>query len=98
MTLLHHAEHLADIPGKRIRRHEAPMLVDGVTTWRWFEEFDTGDPVVDGLPGDYFATIVTEYLATGHGRTGQVGQAECVLVEASDVVPFAIRWLESRFR
>ena len=98
MTLLHHAEHLAEIPGKHIRRYETPILVDGKTVWRSFEEFDTTDPVVDGLPGDYFATIVTEYLATGRGRTGAVGQAECVLVAAADIVAFAVDWLESRFR
>jgi aminoglycoside 3-N-acetyltransferase len=98
MTLLHHAEHLADIPGKHIRRYETPVLVDGVKTWRWVEEFDTSDPVVDGLPGDYFATIVTDYLATGRGRTGTVGEAESLLVEAADVVAFAVNWLESRFR
>ena len=34
MTLLHHAEHLADFPDKRIRRYEAPILVDGKTVWR----------------------------------------------------------------
>ena len=34
MTLLHHAEHLADIPGKRILRYEIPILVDGKTVWR----------------------------------------------------------------
>lgn len=98
MTLLHHAEHLADIPGKRIRRYETPILVDGKTVWRTFEEFDTTDPVVSGLPGDYFATVVTDYLATGHGRTGKVGTADCVLVEAADVVAFTVAWLESRFR
>jgi aminoglycoside 3-N-acetyltransferase len=97
MTLLHHAEHLADIPGKRIRRFEAPILTGMKTVWRTFEEFDTCDPVVEGLPGDYFATIVTEFLATGRGRTGAVGDAQCVLVDAAEIVPFAVSWLETRF-
>ncbi len=35
--------------------------------WRAFEEFDTSDPP-DGLPDDYFATIVEEFLATGEGQ------------------------------
>ncbi len=31
MTLLHHAEHLARIPGKRVRRYEVPLVTaDGV--------------------------------------------------------------------
>lgn len=96
MTLLHHAEHLADFPGKRIRRYEAPILADGQTVWRMFEEFDTTDPP-DGLPDDYFATIVTDFLATGRGEQGAIGSAPSVLVNAAEIVPFAINWLETRF-
>ena len=98
LTLLHHAEHLADIPGKRIRRYETPILVDGKVVWRWFEEFDTSDPVVDGLPGDYFATVVSDFLASGKARRGTVGAAPSVLVKAVEIVPFAVDWLEARFR
>jgi aminoglycoside 3-N-acetyltransferase len=95
ITLLHHAEHVADVPNKRIRRYESPILVDGHKTWRWFEEFDTSDPP-DGLADDYFATILTEYLASGQGRTGKVGAADTVLVEAKPIVDFAVSWLEQR--
>lgn len=93
MTLLHHAEHLARFPNKRIVRYEAPILIDGERVWRWFEEFDTSDPP-DGLPDDYFATIVTVFLATGQGRTGTVGAAPSVLVPAADITRFGITWLE----
>lgn len=98
MTLLHHAEHLAVIPGKRVIRYEAPIVVDGNTVWRWFEEFDTGNPVVPGLATDYFADIVTGFLAAGDGREGQVGAASTVLVPAREMVAYAVEWLESRFR
>lgn len=97
MTLLHHAEHLADIPGKHIRRYETPILVEGETVWRWFEEFDTSNPVVEGLDDDYFAGIVAEFLDAGNGRRGLVGQAHSVLVEAGPMVRFAVDWLERRF-
>ncbi len=97
MTLLHHAEHLADFAPKLIRRYEAPILVDGVKVWRQFEEFDTADPP-PGLPDDYFATIVEDFLATGKGKRGTVGAAPSVLVEAKEIVPFAVRWIESFFR
>lgn len=97
MTLLHHAEHLADIPDKPIRRYEAPMLVDGDVVWRQFEEFNTSDPVVASLPDDYFALIVESFLDTGRGQRGTVGQAPSVLVPAAGIVPFAVEWLESRF-
>ena len=97
MTLLHHAEHLADFSPKRIRRYEAPILVDGRTVWRQFEEFDTADPP-NGLADDYFATIVEDFLATGKGKRGTIGAAPSVLVEAREIVPFAVDWIEARFR
>ena len=93
MTLLHHAEHLAQFEPKRIRRYESPLLVDGRTVWRRFEEFDTSEPP-DGLADDYFATIVEDFLATGMGRRGSVGAAPSVLVKAQEIVPFAVSWIE----
>lgn len=97
MTLLHHAEHLARIRGKRIKRYEVPLATATGTLWRMVEEFDTSDPVVDGLADDYFATIVTEYLATGVGAQGRIGEAPSVLVDATGITAFAVDWLEKRF-
>lgn len=97
MTLLHHAEHVANFPNKRIIRYEAPILIDGKTVWRAFEEFDTSD-VPDGMAEDYFATIVTDYLASGEGKVGKVGEAETVLVSAPRIVDFAVRWMERNIR
>ena len=93
MTLLHHAEHLAQFEPKRIRRYESPLLIDGETVWRTFEEFDTSDPP-DGMADDYFATIVEDFLATGKGKRGTVGAAPSVLVKAKEIVPFAVAWIE----
>lgn len=97
MTLLHHAEHLARIPDKRVRRYEVPLAAPDGVVWRWIEEFDTGNPVVTGLADDYFADIVSAFLATGRGREGRIGQAASLVVPAVDVVAFAVDWLESRF-
>ncbi|CAN7245324.1 aminoglycoside 3-N-acetyltransferase [Bosea sp. LjRoot90] len=97
LTLLHHAEHLADIPGKRIRRIEVPLATPTGTQWRMIEEFDTGDPIVEGLAEDYFAGIVTEFLASGRGRQGLVGAAPSVLVDAAAITGFGVSWLEARF-
>lgn len=96
MSLLHHAEHLARIPGKRVVRAEVPLLLDGRTVWRRIEEFDTSDPVVEGLPEGYFATVVEDFLATGRGVRGTVGDAASVLVPAAEMADFAVRWLEER--
>jgi len=97
LTLLHHAEHLADIPGKRIRRIEVPLATPTGTQWRMIEEFDTGDPIVAGLAEDYFAEIVTAFLADGRGRQGLIGAAPSALVDAAAITVFGVAWLESRF-
>ena len=97
MTLLHHAEHLADIAGKRIKRYDVPLLRDGEVWWRMTEEFDTSDPIVEGLADDYFAEIVREFLSSGKGREGRVGDASCVLVDAVGICAFGKAWLEERF-
>lgn len=97
ITLLHHAEHLARIPDKRVIRYEVPFAAGGgVVDWRMTEEFDTSDPVVAGLDDDYFATIVEAFLATGQGAQGMIGAAPSVLVEAAPITAFAVEWLEAR--
>lgn len=96
MTLLHHAEHRAHIPGKRVRRIEVPLRRGEHVEWRVIEEFETGVPIVDGLADDYFATIVDEFLATGQGARACIGSAPSVLVEAQAVTDFTVAWLERR--
>ncbi|MEQ1900398.1 MAG: aminoglycoside 3-N-acetyltransferase [Devosia sp.] len=98
MTLLHHAEHLADLPGKRVIRFEEPVLVDGRTEWRWIEEFDTCNPVCEGFDDGYFGMILEDFLATGKGRRSLVGAAPSILVEAMQIVPFAVGWMEARIK
>lgn len=96
MSILHHAEHLAQIPGKRIRRMEVPLQLGGQVCWRMIEEFDTADPVVNGLDADYFKTVVEDFLNTEGGQIGKVGEAHSVIVPANAMVRFAVRWLEQR--
>lgn len=98
MSLLHHAEHVADIPGKHVRQMEVPLAMPAGTVWQAITEYDTVDPVVDGLDDDYFASIVGDFLGSGQGRQGQVGDAPCVLVPAAAMTRFAVDWLERRFR
>ncbi|WP_064706469.1 aminoglycoside 3-N-acetyltransferase [Rhizobium bangladeshense] len=98
MTLLHHAEHLADIPNKRLRRYEAPFATSAGVVWRMIEEFDTGDPVVPDLASDYFGEIVRAFLASGAGAQGLIGEAPSVLVDAASICSFAVAWLEHHVR
>ena len=97
MSLLHHAEHLARIPGKHVRRMEVPLATAAGVRWQMIEEFDTVDPVVDGLDDDYFATIVRDFRAAGQGREGRIGDATAVVVPAAAMTDFAVAWLEQRF-
>ena len=99
MTIVHYAEHLANIP-HRIIRYEAPLLIDGRTEWRAFEEYDTSEsPGEPGeLPHDHIGQIVEAFLATGKGQRGTIGAAPSVLVPGREIVGFAVDWLESRLR
>ena len=94
LTLLHHAEHLADIPRKRIRRLEVPFVTPAGTEWRMTEEYDTADPVHIELADDYFGTIVDDFVAAGGGREGLIGKAPSLLLEAAPLVAFAVQWIE----
>ncbi|MBL8177601.1 MAG: aminoglycoside 3-N-acetyltransferase [Bryobacterales bacterium] len=94
ITLLHYAEHLAAIPDKRVVRYRRLMAGAEGPGWVDFEEFDTGDPVHDALPGNCFERIAMDFLAEGKGRQGMIGGAESYLFEARELVPFAVRWIE----
>lgn len=96
MTLIHHADDLADLPGKLVRRYEVPFAGTAGVTWRFIEEFDTTEPPTGHLPEDYIERIVTAYVAAGSGRQGHIGLAPSLLVDASPMLAFAIDWLEAR--
>lgn len=94
MTLVHLADHLADIPNKRVLRYEVPFAGERGTEWGFIEEFDTSEPIVDGLPEDYIERIVTAFVGQGNGRHGAIGRAPSLLVEAGPMCSFAVSWLE----
>lgn len=95
MTLLHHAEHLADVPGKRVLRQEVPFRgKGGATEWRWCEEYESSEAIVPGFDDLYFDDIVADYRANGSGAAGPVGDADSELFDAADITRFATRWLE----
>jgi aminoglycoside N3'-acetyltransferase len=93
VTLLHYAEYLAPLPSKRrVRRHRLVLGRNGPEV-RVVNCLDDSDGIVD-VPGeDYFAVILREYLATGRASAGIVGRATSELLEAADVVEFAVSWM-----
>lgn len=101
VTVLHHAETLADIPNKRRVRYEQPVLDEqGRKVWRIAEEFDTNgirDCFAQDGAMDAVETIARACVAEGRHRAGRVGQADCHLFDAQDLVRFGKAWLEKRF-
>ena len=73
-----------------------PFATPAGTQWCMVEEFETSLPVVPGLDDDYFTAIVEEFLATGRGVQGRVGEAASTMVEAAAITAFAVDWLDSR--
>ncbi|MFF9566896.1 aminoglycoside 3-N-acetyltransferase [Streptomyces sp. NPDC014685] len=101
MTLLHHAEALAEAPGKRFVDYEQPILVQGQRVWRRFHDIDSEDGAFDYsavVPEgkEPFGVIVQDMLAAGIGRQGSVGAAESHLFEAAEVIDFGITWMENK--
>jgi aminoglycoside 3-N-acetyltransferase len=96
ITLLHYAEHKARIPDKRTVRYQRLMPGANGPEWIWFEEFDTANPVNDNLPSNCFEQIALDYLAAGRGAQGSVGAAPSYLFDGTDLVTFAVDWLERR--
>ena len=93
VTLLHHAEYLTDVPDKRrARRHRLVRTAQG-TEVRVVDCLDDNQGIVDYPAEDYFAACLRAYLATGSVRTGAVGSAASELIEARDIVPFAVEWM-----
>jgi aminoglycoside N3'-acetyltransferase len=90
LTVIHYAEYLVPLPSKRrVCRHRAV----GGGAIRVVECLDDSDGIVDHPGEDYFATILRAYLATGAAATGRVGGAASELINAADVVDFAVDWM-----
>ncbi|MDH7564766.1 MAG: aminoglycoside 3-N-acetyltransferase [Candidatus Bathyarchaeota archaeon] len=96
ITLLHYAEHLANVTNKQVVRYKMPILQNGKKVWVEIEEFDTcGNILPDAR--EYFEIIPREFLAIGRGRCGKVGAAQSYLFDADEFVKFAVQWLERKY-
>ncbi|MBY0507419.1 MAG: aminoglycoside 3-N-acetyltransferase [Bryobacteraceae bacterium] len=95
MTLMHHADHLARLPGKRVLRYEVPFATPQGTVWRFIEEFDTSEPVLPEFPENYIEQIVDAYVAAGRAHQGLIGRAPSTLVDAAGICAYGVEWLEA---
>ena len=97
VTLIHLAEPRLDYPHKRRQQRRRTVVTETGLVERVVDTLDDENNIVD-LPGeDYFARIVREYLATGAASEGTVGNARAELIDGSDLVDFAVRWMERNF-
>jgi aminoglycoside 3-N-acetyltransferase len=91
VTFLHYAEHIVDIPEKRMARFKVPVLENGERVWRDMEEFNTaGDGVHAHWPARFFAQIVDAHLAANDNRGGLVGDAPSYLLRARALLDAAL--------
>lgn len=103
MTLVHHAEAVANVPGKRRVSYGMPVLVGnpGGRVWRTFSDIDTGRgalPYERLLGGeDYIEHIARSALASGIGSSGLVGETTAYLFEARELLEHAVDWIEQNF-
>lgn len=90
VTFLHYAEHIVEIPGKRVVRFEVPVLENGERVWREMEEFDTAAGAHPRFPDRFFAQIVNRHLSRTRNRGGRVGHAHCFLIDAKGLLDVAL--------
>jgi aminoglycoside 3-N-acetyltransferase len=102
VTLVHHAEAVALVPGKRRVSYGMPVLQGGQRVWRTFSDIDTSEGALpyERVIGeeDYIEHIARSALAAGFGRSGPVGGGTAHLFEARGLVEHAIGWIEHNSR
>ena len=95
ITLLHYAEHLANIPDKQVMQYRHLMPTPEGPQWIDFEEFDTSEPVNSNLPENVFEQIAEAFLKSGQGKQTTIGNAASFIFESQSLIPFALAWLEA---
>jgi aminoglycoside 3-N-acetyltransferase len=101
VTLVHHAEAIAEVPVKRRVVYRYPVLEGGERVWRTFSDIDTSDgalPYMRLIGGeDYVGYLAGSALAAGCGTSGPVGEATAHLFDAPQLVEHAVGWIEHNF-
>jgi aminoglycoside 3-N-acetyltransferase len=91
VTFLHYAEHIVDIPDKRVARFKVPVAENGARVWRDMEEFNSaGDGVHANWPDRFFSRITDSHLAASSNHGGKVGDAQCYLLQSRELLAFAL--------
>lgn len=91
VTLLHYAEHIADLPDKRLVTNTYKRWTNSNIEIITCQEFDTGSPVVKEMPENYFQQLI-EMFVTDNPKviTGPMGNTTAWVLPARDLVEFAV--------
>ncbi len=96
VTFLHYAEHIVDIPNKRVAKYKVPVDEHGTRVWREMEEFDTSDVGAHpNWPPRFFAQLVDGYLARTGNDGARVGDAQSFLLDARGLLARALEVMTS---
>ena len=90
-TFLHYAEHIVDIPDKRVVTFKVPVLEHGQRVWRDMKEYDSSAGAHPSFPRDFFARLVDGYCRRAGRAGGKVGNADCVLMDARGLLEYALQ-------
>jgi aminoglycoside 3-N-acetyltransferase len=96
VTFLHHAEHIVDIPDKRVVRMKVPVIENGERVWRDTEEVDTSAGAHAAFTGRFFAGIVDEFIGVSGIQPGKVGDSDAWLLPAKPLLDHALRVMKLR--
>jgi aminoglycoside 3-N-acetyltransferase len=96
VTFLHYAEHIVDVPGKRVVKFKVPIDENGTRVWTEMEEFDSsGAGAHPNWPDRFFARLVDTYLRRIDNPGGHVGDARAFLLDSHGLFEFALRVMKA---
>ncbi len=101
VTLVHHAEAIAPVGGKRRSTWRCPLLVDGERRWVTLHDIDTSSGALDyaTLTGaeDYVAWFAGAALERGAGRSGPLGAGRGHVLDARALVVGTVALIQQAF-
>ncbi len=98
-TVVHLAEYRCAVPDKLTVAYEVPLLRDGDKRWCRVEQMERDGfvPSVRGADEDHIERVVRAYLNATHHQAGRVGEAPACLLDAADLVDFAVADFERHY-
>jgi aminoglycoside 3-N-acetyltransferase len=90
VTFLHYAEHIVDIPDKRIVRFQVPIEEQGRRVWREMAEVDSSRGAHAHWTHRFFAELTDSYLMETGNTGGRVGNAQSYLFSARGLLEYAL--------